>query len=53
MIERYYIICGFTQDKRKQNISEQLFITKCLLRANIKILNEINKSGKEGLESDC
>ena len=26
--------------------------TKCLLRANIKILNELNKSGKEFIESE-
>ena len=52
MIERYFSVCGFTQNKRKQNITENLFIAKCLLRANIKILNEINKSGKEGIESD-
>ena len=32
IFERYYIICGFTQDKRKQNISEQLFIAKCLIQ---------------------
>ena len=52
MIERYFSVCGFTQDKRKQNITENLFIAKCLLRANIKILNEINKYDKESFEMD-
>ena len=43
-IERYFSICGFVQDKRRMNIAPDLFKTRCLLRANIKILNELNKN---------
>jgi hypothetical protein len=42
-IERYFSICGFVEDKRKMNISHDLFIKRCFLRANVKILNEINE----------
>ena len=41
LVERYFSICGFVQDKRKMNISPDLFMSRCLLRANIKILNEL------------
>ena len=44
MVERYFSICGFVQDKRKMNISTELFMSRCLLRANINILNELNKA---------
>ena len=40
-IERYFSICGFVQNDRNQNMSQDLFIKRCFLRANIKILNEI------------
>ncbi len=43
-IERYFSICGFVQDKRKMNITQELFITRCLLRSNIKILNELEEN---------
>ncbi len=42
-IERYFSICGFIQNKRAANIAVDLFIARCFLRANIKILNEIKK----------
>ena len=42
-IERYFSVCGFVQDKKKMNISLNLFIKRCLLRANIKILNELKE----------
>ena len=40
-IERFFSICGFIQDKRRQNITIELFKMRCILRANIKILSEI------------
>ena len=40
-IERYFSICGFIQNKRSSNITVELFIKRCFLRANIKILNEL------------
>jgi hypothetical protein len=46
-IERYFSICGFVQDKRRKNISIDLFKNRCFLRANIKILNELNKKEVE------
>ena len=39
-IEGYFSICGFVEDKRKLNITVDLFIKKFLLRANIHILDE-------------
>ena len=46
-IERYFSICGFVQNVRNQNMSQDLFIKRCFLRANIKILNEIAGSLKK------
>ena len=40
-IERYFSICGFIQNKRSSNITVELFIKRCFLRANVKILNEL------------
>ena len=40
-IERFFSICGFIQDKRRAKTSIDLFKKRCLLRANIKILNEL------------
>ena len=42
-IERFFSICGFVEDKRQMNITQDLFTTRCLLRANIKILNELEE----------
>ncbi len=41
-IERFYSICGILSNKRASNLSPELFITRCLLRANIHILNELS-----------
>ena len=49
-IERFFSICGFIQDKRKGNITIEFFKMKCLLRANIKLLNELGIPEKD-LES--
>ena len=46
-IERYFSICGLVQDKRRMNISIDLFKNRCFSRANIKILNELNKKEVE------
>jgi hypothetical protein len=42
-IERYFSICGFTSKKNSANIGYDLFISRCLLRANIGILKELNE----------
>jgi hypothetical protein len=39
--ERFYSICGFVQDKMRQNTTIDLFKMRCLLRANINILDEL------------
>ena len=41
-IERYFSICGFVSKKNRTNIGDDLFKAKCMLRANIEILKEIN-----------
>lgn len=41
-IERYFSICGFASKKNRSNIGEDLFIKRCMLRANIDILNQLN-----------
>ena len=46
-IERFFSICGFIQDKRRQNITIDLFKKRCLLRANIKILDELKETSFE------
>jgi len=46
-IERFFSICGFIQDKRRQNITIDLFKMRCLLRANIKILDELKGTSFE------
>lgn len=40
-IERYFSICGFVDKKNSSNISPDLFVTRCLLRANLEILKEL------------
>lgn len=42
-IERYFSICGFASKKERSNISTDLFINRCLLRANISILKDLNE----------
>ena len=37
-------ICGFIQKKRSQKIKGDLFIKRCLFRANMKILREIKST---------
>jgi hypothetical protein len=40
-IERFFSICGFVCDTRRGNMSTSLTIKRCLLSANIDILNEL------------
>jgi hypothetical protein len=42
-IERYFSICGFISNKKSGNINNDLFVSKCLLRSNISLLNELNQ----------
>lgn len=42
-IERYFSICGFVSKKRTGNITNELFITRCILRANMDILKDLSK----------
>ena len=37
-IESCFSICGFVEDRRRMNITLGLFLTRCMLRANIHIL---------------
>jgi hypothetical protein len=41
-IERFFSICGFVCDNRRGNMSTNLTIKRCLLSANIYILNELS-----------
>ena len=41
-IERFFSICGFNSKKNRGNIGDDLFTCRCILRANIDILNELN-----------
>lgn len=45
-IERYFSICGFVSNKRSSNIAPDLFITRCLLRANLGLLTELTVSNE-------
>ncbi len=40
--ERFFSICGFNSKKNRENIGDDLFTCKCILRANIDILKELN-----------
>jgi hypothetical protein len=42
-LERYFSLCGFVSKKNSCNISVDLFIARCLLRSNIKLINHLNK----------
>lgn len=42
-IERFFSICGFFFDKRRYNMKPELTIKRCLLAANIDILNELSQ----------
>ena len=41
-IERYFSICGFNSRKDSGNTHDDLFISRCMLRANVKTLIELN-----------
>ncbi len=41
-IERFFSICGINSKKNRGNIGDDLFVMRCLLRANIDILKELN-----------
>jgi hypothetical protein len=41
-IERFFSICGFNSKKNRGNIGDDLFTCRCILRANIDILKELN-----------
>jgi len=43
-IERYFSICGFINKKQSSNSYTDLFLDRCFLRANISILNNLNKT---------
>jgi hypothetical protein len=42
-VERYFSICGFGSKKNRGNICDDLYKTRCMLRANIEILKRMNK----------
>jgi len=42
-LERYFSICGFNSRKDSGNTHDDLFISRCMLIANVKILLELNK----------
>ena len=42
-VERYFSICGFNSKKYSSNIGDDLFTARCMLRANIDILRELNE----------
>lgn len=41
-VERFFSICGINNKKNRSNIKTDLFTTRCLLRANLKILEKLN-----------
>lgn len=44
IIERFFSICGIVNDKRRQNMSDELLITRSLLKANMSTLSEMNET---------
>ena len=43
-VERYFSICGVVCQKRNSHSNDDLIISRCLLKANMPILKEINES---------
>ena len=43
-VERYFSICGVVCQKRNSHSNDDLIISRCLLKANMPILKEINAS---------
>ena len=44
MRKRYFSICGFTSKRNEGNISDVLFCAKCMLRANFRIVKDLNEN---------
>ncbi|RNA27099.1 hypothetical protein BpHYR1_038792, partial [Brachionus plicatilis] len=42
-IERFFSICGFTSQKNRQNINDDLFEMRCIFKANFEILKDLNQ----------
>jgi len=42
-IERFFSICGVVCKKHSSNQNDDLVITRCLLKSNIKLLDELNQ----------
>ena len=42
-IERFFSVCGIVCNKRNASMKADLIITKSMLRANIKLFEELNK----------
>lgn len=42
-IERFFSICGVISNNKNSNMTEELFITRSLLKANISIIKELSK----------
>jgi len=42
-IERFFSICGVVCKNRAMNMNDELIICKCMLKANMKLLDELNR----------
>ena len=42
-IERFFSICGIICKQRSMNMDDELFIARCIFKANINIFNELNQ----------
>ncbi len=49
-IERFFSICGVICNKRSLNIGDDLLITRSLLKANVKLLNDLSNICSENYE---
>jgi len=43
-VERFFSVCGVVCKNRAMNMNDELIICKCMLKANIKLLDELNRS---------
>jgi len=51
-VERFFSICGIVKKQRASTMTDGLFVARCLLKTNIRILDELNISSNKKDEFD-
>jgi len=51
-VERFFSICGIVKKQRASTMTDGLFVARCLLKTNIRILDELNITSNKKDEFD-